>query len=767
MLACALMDTSWGVRDPARRWLSPSRWLASFFLSACDRVGSGTETLGRPLVHNEGRIEIGRGVIVRSLGSPVRLTSTATGKLSVGDGALIDVGATLFSACSVRIGEGAVIGPHALVCDRDEDGHSGEIIIERDVRIGAGAHVVGACRIGRGAVVLAGSVVRGDVAPGTVVRPEGGSPASDRTPAETNGVSHGTKPAVAEALQPPRPDAQARRTASAVLLADFTINELGEHLATADFDGLEVQAEIGPFDQVVPEFMALAQAASKPDLALLWTRPDAVSPSFRELLLGGTPALDAVYAEVDAFTAVLKSHASGARFVLVPSWVLPASRRGYGLIELRDARATNVLMRMNLRLADAVAQLPNTFVLDAQRWLAMATDGGVEPKLWHAGKVAFSSDVLAEAARDVRAALRGLFGMSRKLVVVDLDDTLWGGIVGDVGWENLRLGGHDPHGEAFVQFQRQLIALTKRGIALAVVSKNEETTALEAMRKHPEMVIRPESLAAFRINWRDKAQNLVEIAQELNLGLQSVVFLDDNPIERGRVREALPEVYVPEWPLDPTHYPRALDMLRCFESAHITAEDVERNAMYATERERASLRTSVSSFDDWLATLNMKVRFERVGAANVSRAAQLLNKTNQMNLRTRRMSEGELLEWAGREGHEAWAIHVSDRFGGAGLTGLLGLHREGEEVHVADYVLSCRVMGRRVEEAMVWAAKRRASALGAHKLVISPLATAKNKPCLDFFARAGLGKAEGGYEEPVDGTALYAPPPLVEIEGLE
>jgi FkbH-like protein len=355
--------------------------------------------------------------------------------------------------------------------------------------------------------------------------------------------------------------------------------------------------------------------------------------------------------------------------------------------------------------------------------------------------------------------------MSRKLVVVDLDDTLWGGIVGDVGWENLRLGGHDPEGEAFVEFQKQLLALTKRGIVLAVVSKNEESTALEAMRSHPEMIIRPEMLAAYRINWKDKAQNIVELAQELNLGIQSVVFLDDNPIERGRVREALPEVYVPDWPADPTHYPRALESLRCFDTPHLSAEDLERNAMYATERERNALRTKVSSMEEWLGTLGLTVRFEPLGGANLARATQLLNKTNQMNLRTRRLSEGELLAWAQQDGHEVWATHVSDRFGSAGLTGLLGLSREGGQVHVADFVLSCRVMGRRVEETLVWAGRRRAGALGGNALVIEPLATAKNKPCRDFFARLdGLAGSAEKYVCAVDPGEL--PPDLVRVEGL-
>jgi FkbH-like protein len=197
----------------------------------------------------------------------------------------------------------------------------------------------------------------------------------------------------------------------------------------------------------------------------------------------------------------------------------------------------------------------------------------------------------------------------------------------------------------------------------------------------------------------------------------------------------------------------------------VSAEDRERNAMYATERERTSLRNHVASFDDWLATLGLKTRFERLGPGNVARAAQLLNKTNQMNLRTRRLSEAEFMQWSREGGRETWTVHVSDRFGDAGLTGLLSLAREGDDVQVADYVLSCRVMGRRVEETMLWAARRRAAALGGRKLVVSPVATAKNKPCLDFMARAGMPQSASDYVPPA--VADEPSPALVAVEGLE
>jgi FkbH-like protein len=722
-------------------------------------VGSGTRTFGRPLVHNEGRIEIGNDTTIRSLGTPVRLTATVTGAISIGNRAIIDVGAVLFSSASVRIADDVVLGPNVTVCDRDEEGRVGEIVIETGARIGAGARVIGPCHIGRDAMVPAGTVVRGHVADGAVAAPE---PPESRI----NGVSSVERPSGSEkanGVEKRAPGVAVRRT-RAVLAADFTVDELADHLGGPDYDGLTIEAEIAPFDQIVPTLAALQGHEPKVDLVVVWTRPDRTCPSFHDLLLGSEPAPERVLAEVDAFVSVLKQHAGAARYLFVPSWVVQPSYRGLGVLEFRGSRATSMLLRMNLRLADALSDTSNIFVLDTQRWMAAASDGGFDPKLWHAAKMAFTTGVMSEAAHDISAALRGALGMSRKLIVIDLDDTVWGGIVGDVGWEALRLGGHDPIGEAFVQFQRQLLALTKRGIALAVVSKNEEATALDAMRKHPEMVIKPEMLAAARINWRDKAENLVEIARELNLGLQSVVFLDDNPVERARVREALPEVYVPEWPVDPTHYPRALDSLTCFDTPHVSAEDRERNAMYATERERNTLRSKVSSVDEWLATLGLRVRFELLGSSNVARAAQLLNKTNQMNLRTRRLSESEFIAWSQEAGHEVWTAHVSDRLGDAGLTGIVGLARTGDDVLLTDYVLSCRVLGRCVEETLLWAATRRAAALGGLRLLVSPIATAKNKPCLDFLARARLARVAGDYVQSVDSP--MAGPTHVTVEGL-
>ncbi|HKQ71154.1 MAG TPA: hypothetical protein VJT73_17535, partial [Polyangiaceae bacterium] len=216
----------------------------------------------------------------------------------------------------------------------------------------------------------------------------------------------------------------------------------------------------------------------------------------------------------------------------------------------------------------------------------------------------------------------------------------------------------------------------------------------------------------------------------------------DNPVERARVREALPEVLVPEWPEDKLLYPSAFAKLRCFDTPAVSREDLERTRMYADERKRDQAQKQVGSIAEWLKSLDLKVRVEPVGPANLARATQLLNKTNQLNLTTRRMTEPELLEWSKDPLRSFWTVSVSDRFGDAGLTGLVGIEVEGDAVRIVDYVLSCRVMGRKVEETMAHLAVEAARARGASSVVATFLPTAKNKPCLTFWRSSGFANVD-------------------------
>lgn len=530
------------------------------------------------------------------------------------------------------------------------------------------------------------------------------------------------------------------RPAKCLLLSDFNVSGLRGLLAY-DRSPPPVDVTQGPFGQVTELLVDAAHPcwATEPDAALVWTQPQAVIEPFARLLAGGDATAEQLVAEVDRYADLLGKVVGRARNVLVPTWVGPPQQRGLGPIDLTHPRGiAGALLTMNARLVRDLSEAGGVVVLDAQRWVAAVGRSAHSPRMWHMAKVPFANAVLAEVVADVKAALLGLAGRSRKLVLLDLDETLWGGIVGDVGWEHVRLGGHDPLGEAFVEFQRALKALQGRGIVLGLVSKNEEAVALEAIRRHPEMVLRLEDFAGWRINWNDKARNILELVEELNLGLGAVVFIDDNPVERARVREALPEVLVPDWPDDRMLYAQALAQLRCFDAPTLTGEDRARASMYTADRQRRDLARTLTSVDDWLRSLAIRITVDPLSSANLSRAAQLFNKTNQMNLATRRLTAEELWAWSQAPGHAVWTLRVEDKFGDSGLVGLVSLRRSGHDAELVDLILSCRVFGRRVEEAMLHVAVGHARSFGARSVWARYRATEKNKPTLAFLERSGL-----------------------------
>jgi len=746
------------------------RLLAPLYLARCDRVGRGARVHARPLIDNAGVIDIGEDVNIASPFSRVRLVTAPSAQLTIGRGVTINFGTHIAAESRITIGNGVSFGPYVEVVDHDGSGDPAPVDIGDDVWVAARAKIAKGVTIGKGTVVTAGSVVTASLPEGVIA---GGNPAVvlrrrhealadpvllDRAAAADPGAD----------TPPPAANDEASSSSRGIVIADFSVDELAAILRRDDGAlARRLSVDVAPFDQVVQSLHQLGASGVSGhfDFAVVWTRPDAAIRGFQAVLAQQPVSTESVLEEVDGFADLIRQAARSVRHMFVATWTLPPAHRGRGMADMKPGGVAHTLMQMNLRLAAALEAESSVFVLNADAWCRTAAEAWT-PKLWYLGKVGFPREVLAEAAADIRAALAGVAGAARKLVVVDLDDTMWGGVVGDVGWEKLRLGGHDALGEALVDFQRQLKALAGRGVLLAIASKNEETVALEAIERHPEMLLRREDFSACRINWRDKAQNIVEIAAELNLGLQSVVFIDDNPFERVRVREALPDVFVPEWPEDKYLYATALLRLRCFDRPNLTAEDRSRTAMYADERKRHDDQALFQSLDDWLVSLGTRVRFEPLDAGNLTRAAQLLNKTNQMNLRTRRLTEAELSAWAAEACHEVWTVHVSDKYGDAGLTGILSLEPCGESLHIADYVLSCRVMGRNVEATMVAAAAHRARAVDASRLVADYVCTAKNKPCLDFWMRSGCHVDEDDGRFTWDTRAPYAAPPAIAVEGL-
>jgi FkbH-like protein len=372
---------------------------------------------------------------------------------------------------------------------------------------------------------------------------------------------------------------------------------------------------------------------------------------------------------------------------------------------------------------------------------AAASDGIAQwhdPVLWHRAKQEVHprvSHIYGELAGRLFGALRG---RSRKCLVLDLDNTLWGGVIGDDGLEGIHLGQGTAIGEAYVAFQRYAQRLARRGVILAVCSKNDENNATEPFNRHPEMVLKSADIACFVANWQDKASNLRTIAKRLNLGLDALVFADDNPFERNLICQELPEVAVPELPDDPSFYPQIIADAGYFEALAVTEEDRERGTQYQANLAREELRAGATDLEGYLRGLQMQLIVHRFDALGIPRIAQLINKTNQFNLTTRRYTQEEVRAIAADGSFIPLQFRLLDRFGDNGTIAVLIGRRVGDAVDIDIWLMSCRVLGREVEQACLNVMAAAAHAAGAARLTGQYRPTAKNAMVRDLYRRLGF-----------------------------
>jgi FkbH-like protein len=357
--------------------------------------------------------------------------------------------------------------------------------------------------------------------------------------------------------------------------------------------------------------------------------------------------------------------------------------------------------------------------------------------LWQAAKQYPSTEAIPLLMRHTSALIRASLGLTSKCLALDLDNTLWGGVIGEDGVGGIRLGG-SAAGEAFVTFQRYVQALQRRGIVLAVCSKNNEPDAKAPFLEHPEMVLKLDDIAVFAANWQSKDENLRQIAATLNIGLDSIVFVDDNPVERNLIRRLLPEVEVPEMPQDPADYAAVLHRSLCFEPWSITDDDRRRARTYRENVQRQEQMPISGNVEEYLASLDMEVELRPFDTANLGRIVQLINKTNQFNLTTRRMMEAECVALMGRADCYTQFMRLRDRFGDNGITGVLIAFIEDGNLRIDNWLLSCRVLGRRVEDAMLAAALNHGRARGCEYAIGEYLPTAKNGQVSGIFEKYGF-----------------------------
>ncbi|MBF0157640.1 MAG: HAD family hydrolase [Magnetococcales bacterium] len=414
----------------------------------------------------------------------------------------------------------------------------------------------------------------------------------------------------------------------------------------------------------------------------------------------------------------------------------------------------------NQALVDSLEGSPDLLFDAAGLAATVGLERWHDPVQWHAAKLAFAPTLTPWVADHLVRLLATLRGKSRKCLVLDLDNTLWGGIIGDDGLNGLVLGQGSPLGEAFLEVQRQALALNRRGIVLAVCSKNEEGTAMLPFLHHPEMVVRRDHLAVFVANWQDKASNLERIAASLNLGLDSLVLLDDNPAERAQVRQTLPMVEVPELPEDPALYPQVLAAGGYFEAVNFTEDDRHRAQWYRERSRREPPQEGFRDLDAFLASLEMVVRFSPFAAVGRGRIAQLINKTNQFNLTTRRYSEAEVAAMEIDPELFTLQIRLADRFGDNGMIGVVICRRRESLWEIDTWLMSCRVLNRKVELATLRELLDQAAKAGISALLGRFIPTERNGMVRDHYARLGFTPVGKEGETTLWRLAVTPPSPL-------
>ena len=438
-----------------------------------------------------------------------------------------------------------------------------------------------------------------------------------------------------------------------------------------------------------------------------------------------------------------------------------------GLSAVLPGGRARMIRRVNLRLAEAAAGTRVTlFDLDEtaalfgkQRWNDAA--------MWIAAKQYPAADAVPFLVHRLAATIRAICGLTSKCVVLDLDNTLWGGVIGEDGLNGIRLGG-TAEGEAYVAFHRYLLGLKRRGIPLAVCSKNNEADARSVFREHPESLLREDDFAVFLANWEPKPDNLRRVAAMLNIGVDSLVFLDDNPMERNFIRRELPEVEVPELPEDPALYVETLHRTQLFEAVAFTEEDRHRADSYRQNAERSALAAGATDVGEYLGSLGMKIELRPFDDRNLPRIVQLINKTNQFNLTTRRTTDAQVEHWMRDPSCYTQFMRLRDRFGDSGLTGVLVAFREGDALRIDTWLISCRVLGRKIEDVMLASACAFARATGARRVVGEFVPTAKNAQVSAIYPRFGFDTLRDGadgalYELPVE-RAPAAPAGLHDID---
>ena len=467
-----------------------------------------------------------------------------------------------------------------------------------------------------------------------------------------------------------------------------------------------------------------------------WLGLDAAAPA-----TSGPDAADGALRQIEDVLRALKDN--GGPPAIVQTLALPLSSL-FGSFDAGVAGSVRAgIARFNAELVP-LARTYGAYILDVAGLSAqVGADDWFNPVQWAAYKLPFDAKIAPIYAEWLGRLLGAIRGKSAKCLVLDLDNTLWGGVIGDDGMEGIVIGQGSARGEAHLAVQRAALSLGARGIFLAVASKNEAAVALEPFRSHPDMLLKEHDISLFQANWIDKATNLEAIARALNIGVDALVLLDDNPAERAQVRKALPMVRVPEVPDDPNWFAWTLAAGGWFEAVTFSAEDAKRAGMQAQDVRRAEVMAGTRDLTEYLRALEMVITFRPFDAQGRQRIVQLINKTNQFNLTTRRYTETQVREFEGDPGVLALQVRLADKFGDLGMIAVV-ICKPGDDTapawNIDSWLMSCRVLGREVEAATLSVIAAKAAEMNISKLVGTYLPTDKNMLVENHYGKLGFEK---------------------------
>jgi len=529
---------------------------------------------------------------------------------------------------------------------------------------------------------------------------------------------------------------------------------------------LAVVPTFGPYGQLEQQLLDPDSViyASNPDVIVIATRIEDMAEDLSgRLATLSSSEVDEILGELDQrFGNLLESarkHSAGHILVFNFS---PPRLTSMGLAgPMSEHPASSVVERANSIIAKACKNISSATVFEYGRVvLETGLDSWTDARLEHLGRIPFSFQAQMNLGKALSRYLSAIFFTPHKCLVVDLDNTLWGGVIGEDGLGGIALG-EDYPGNVYKEFQRQLVALKDRGVLLAINSKNDEPDVTEVFERHPDMVLGLDDFAATRINWTDKASNIRSIAEELNIGVDALAFFDDNPVEREWIRANAPEVAVIEVPPDPENYAMALQDSEVFDHLVVVAEDLERAGVYQTEKRRTKLRATHASVADFIRDLDVKVTIGAVNDETMPRVVQLISKTNQFNLTGRRHTAAEIEEIVSLNGGIALWTRSTDRFGDNGLVGVaIAIPDSPTEWRIDSFLMSCRVLGRGVESALLSSLAQQVADKDGKQLIGEYVITKKNGMARAFFEGEGFNPRdeEGHYwEHALDGSSLPAP----------